>query len=159
MNLKIGVYYAEEGAAAAEFACKFISEVFPGVSAELLTSMEVPAFAMDTSTGRYDVQALLDEIAVPADCDAAVWIVTLEIGDFWQGGLFGAAVGDRAVVSSAGLDSMESLAKELCHEIGHLLGLSHCPDDCCMQLAGSVEAVQRKPMKICSRCREVCMCL
>ena len=44
--------------------------------------------------------------------------------------------------------------KEAVHEIGHALGLSHCPSfRCVMYFSNSLEDTDRKGMDLCGRCR------
>ena len=44
--------------------------------------------------------------------------------------------------------------KEAVHEIGHALGLSHCPSSrCVMYFSNSLEDTDRKGMDLCGRCR------
>ena len=44
--------------------------------------------------------------------------------------------------------------KEAVHEVGHLLGLGHCPDPgCVMSFSNSILDVDRKGEELCGRCR------
>jgi len=82
--------------------------------------------------------------------------VTLCLVD-WQivlphaGPVFGCATGRSALLSRAGLEG-ENLIKEALHEVGHLLGLNHCPGQCVMRLSESVEQVIAKPSRLCTGC-------
>ncbi len=43
---------------------------------------------------------------------------------------------------------------EAAHELGHLAGLSHCPDEhCAMYLARTLQDIDRKAPNFCERCR------
>lgn len=45
--------------------------------------------------------------------------------------------------------------KEAVHELGHLLGLGHCPDPACvMAFSNSLSDTDRKGPEFCARCRE-----
>jgi predicted Zn-dependent protease len=50
------------------------------------------------------------------------------------------------------LHNRHSLAKEAIHEVGHVLGLNHCSDNCVMNLSKSEEEVRRKPSSLCPSC-------
>jgi len=84
--------------------------------------------------------------------------------------VFGLArpVANAAVISSARLKNefwnlppddaalIERLAKEGCHELGHLLGLIHCDNpECIMSNPESLEDLDRKHLWFCSFCREI----
>lgn len=81
--------------------------------------------------------------------------------------VFGLARPDRgaAVVSTARLhnhyygrpasedDLLDRVAKEGAHEVGHLLGLEHCPErECVMYAPRSLDELDRKRKMICPAC-------
>jgi archaemetzincin len=46
-------------------------------------------------------------------------------------------------------------AKEAVHELGHTLGLQHCPDpSCVMHFSNSLQDTDDKSEQFCSRCRQ-----
>ena len=46
--------------------------------------------------------------------------------------------------------------KEAVHEVGHLFGLSHCPNPACvMSFSNSISDVDRKGEKLCERCEKI----
>ena len=47
----------------------------------------------------------------------------------------------------------ERILKEAAHEIGHLLGLSHCPNKCLMSFSETLEEVDEKIPMLCADCR------
>ncbi len=50
---------------------------------------------------------------------------------------------------------LERLRKEAVHEIGHVLGLSHCDSpSCVMYFSNSILEVDRKGIELCEHCRE-----
>lgn len=154
MCLSIGIYYESNLKVEAEYACARLQETFPNIISTVIALMEVPAAAFDTATGQYDVNFLLELLALQQHCDKVIWIVGHDIGDIWHSYLFGAALSSRAVVSSARLRCLESLAKEVCHETGHMQGLKHCKNLCCMRKSWTTEGVLTKSMAICEACRD-----
>ncbi len=66
--------------------------------------------------------------------------------------------GARAILSVSRLSTVdnklyeERVVKEAMHEIGHVLGLKHCKNDCVMRFSNSVEEVDRKPATFCKDC-------
>ncbi|MGQ9671642.1 MAG: archaemetzincin family Zn-dependent metalloprotease [Candidatus Aminicenantales bacterium] len=49
---------------------------------------------------------------------------------------------------------LERALKEAIHEIGHLLGLGHCPDPrCVMHFSNSLADTDRKDIRFCPKCR------
>jgi archaemetzincin len=154
MRTSIGICYEPKLETDAAYACARLQDAFSGVAGSLLAPREVPPAALDTSTGQYDVHFLLDLLTVPQPHDKIIWIIKQDIGDIWHPYLFGAALESRAVVSAARLAGTEALAKEVCHEVGHMLGLKHCQNSCCMQSSWTAAAVTAKPLVVCAACRE-----
>ncbi|MEM1640541.1 MAG: hypothetical protein QW206_02920 [Acidilobaceae archaeon] len=50
---------------------------------------------------------------------------------------------------------VERLAKEVLHEIGHLLRLSHCENECVMKFSNTLSDVDKKPRGFCSKCSNI----
>ncbi|MEM4717889.1 MAG: archaemetzincin family Zn-dependent metalloprotease, partial [Desulfurococcaceae archaeon] len=49
----------------------------------------------------------------------------------------------------------ERLVKETLHELGHLLGLEHCVNNCVMRFSNSIVEVDEKPRYYCEKCRAI----
>lgn len=115
-------------------------------------SLDLPATAWDTHRGQFDVHYLLDYLPVTPNTDLSLWVVNGDIGDPGHLFLFGAAGNHRAIVSRARLAEPVNLAKEVCHEVGHLLGLGHCSNECFMKVSWSSRAVEQKKLALCPQC-------
>ncbi|HDO19894.1 MAG TPA: peptidase [Thermoplasmatales archaeon] len=68
--------------------------------------------------------------------------------------VFGCAIPKRgAVLSTYRLDSAELIIKEVVHEVGHVMGLNHCNNECVMKFSNSIYEAMVKPSKLCPICR------
>ncbi len=66
--------------------------------------------------------------------------------------LWGAAI--VSIKRLRGKKLIERLHKEVVHEMGHLLGLTHCPDSgCVMHFSNTIEDTDAKGSQLCNRCR------
>jgi len=110
---------------------------------------EPPAEAFDTARSRYDALYLLGEL----ECGSpALWLLSEDISYAGYEYLYGACLGNAAVVSSARTGYGENLHKEICHEAGHLSGLEHCPNPCVMNTSPDKRRLFDKPMIFCADC-------
>jgi predicted Zn-dependent protease len=68
--------------------------------------------------------------------------------------VFGAClIGSVAIVSTFRLRNPECLTKVLLHEIGHLLGLLHCTNQCVMEFSRNDRELRLKCSSFCHWCR------
>ncbi|MDN5345416.1 MAG: hypothetical protein PWQ18_1530 [Clostridia bacterium] len=155
MAIQAGLYWQTGTAALLATVKEQVEAVFPAVKCTPLAPLEPPAAGWDTFRGQYDVHCLLDVCQLPAGYDLVLWLVQVDIGDPWHSYLFGAASQRKAVVSAARLVSQEDIGKEAGHEIGHLLGLSHCRNECLMRPSRTSRGVQGKMGRLCSPCQGV----
>lgn len=153
MNQSLGLYYQHGMDEQIQKIKEQIEIVFPQLAVAILGPLSIFPEAWDTAAKHYDVRYLTTHLPVPEGNAYALWAVTSEIGDVWHNFLFGAVDGAKAVVSTAGLEDIEDIAKETCHEVGHLLGLGHCPGNCLMSTSWTVHAVSRKSGDLCRECR------
>ncbi|MDD4567797.1 MAG: archaemetzincin family Zn-dependent metalloprotease [Methanoculleus chikugoensis] len=128
----------------------------------------------DRNRDQHDAQKILDRLQDTLtrryDIDGPLLLVTSR--DLYINGcdfVFGLArpACGVAVVSTARLgndyydrvpddtDLIDRTAKEGAHELGHLLGLDHCPDpECVMFRPKTLDELDRKRKRLCPACRE-----
>jgi archaemetzincin len=130
-----------------------------GISARVDAPVPLPDSAYAAARGQYRAESLL---ALLGGYSRHVLGVTHR--DLYAGGLnfvFGiASPGGACVVSTARLTAgadeelfRARLVKEAVHELGHTLGLEHCPDrSCVMHFSNSLADTDRKGEAYCRRC-------
>ena len=151
--MRLAICYEPSMPAVNDTLCAILCQTFPGLAVGKGPDLSIPPGAWDTNMGHYDAQALLEYLAVPNGCTMALWIVSGDIGDVWRPCIFGAAQERKAIVSMAQLTEVHLLSKEVCHEVGHLLGLCHCSHPCVMQTSWTVQDIRNKPAELCPACR------
>ncbi|MHC1611491.1 MAG: zinc-dependent metalloprotease family protein [Candidatus Methanospirareceae archaeon] len=88
--------------------------------------------------------------------DLRLWIISDDLYVPGMNFVFGVAdPGKAAVLSTHRLDSLDLIKKEAIHEIGHVLGLQHCTNDCVMQFSNSLYEAKAKPATLCERCQSL----
>ncbi|PRR68706.1 archaemetzincin [Neomoorella humiferrea] len=152
MSINLYLYWQAELYPAAGVLGKQIEKVFFLIKSIPVAPLEPPAAGWDTFRGQYDVHFLLEALLAPQGKDLVLWLVSVDIGDPWHSYVFGAAGKQRAIVSTARIENLEDVCKEACHEVGHLLGLQHCRNNCCMRPSWTVRGIQNKPANLCEQC-------
>lgn len=104
----------------------------------------------DPSRYQYDALCLLKDLP---DNELSLCIISEDIYYTGYRFLYGAAIKQKAIVSSFRSAPGENLLKEACHEVGHALGLTHCRGRCLMHISRSGRKLQKKPLRLCSHCR------
>jgi len=110
---------------------------------------------------QYNAAAILQDIAAKKDKDAEYKLCLVNVDIYAQNMnfIFGLAnpIRKTAVVSTYRLNGdniKERIAKEIVHEIGHLLGLGHCANDkCIMHFSNTVKDTDEKKRTFCKDCR------
>ena len=131
-----------------------------GIACVTRAAAELPPEAYVPDRGRWDADRILEEL--PPSVGETLVAVTGE--DLFAGGLkfvFGLADAERrvALVSVARLRSRSPaatgarLVKEVVHELGHTLGMAHCPDPTCvMHFSNSLADTDGKGSTLCESC-------
>ena len=155
------LYYANECAAAVPAVKSALEDVF---ALEMHDVVQINPTAVknayNTRRGPYNASRLLAALIqcmarVPAARDAiALWMVHDDMYVAGMNFVFGLAhTGKAAVLSIHRLYSEELIVKEAIHELGHVLGLQHCTNECVMRYSNSLAEAEKKPARLCKRCR------
>jgi len=141
----IRLYWQQACAAEADAVSRALEEAFPALTFRAAAALEPAPEALDTSRGQYDAAWLLRQIPEPF----AIWLIAEDITYAGYDFVYGAALDQKAVVSSARTGPGAVLNREACHELGHLLGLEHCEGPCLM--SPSLPRAQN-PAHLCPAC-------
>lgn len=142
-----------------------------GVELRIGPKRELPKDTFYAPRKRYRAEKLLDHLDawLPSDCDRIVGITHKDIsttkGKHEDWGILGMGrvPGKSCVVSSfrvrrklAEVPADERLARVAIHELGHTLGLPHCPNRHCLMedAQGSVVTIDRET-HLCARCLKI----
>jgi len=132
--------------------------------------MPVPKSAYNPKRGQYQASEILYALArLPRSGERLLGVGDVDIYSPGLNFVFGLATPgiQTAVISLTRLRPeyygqrpdrkllLERAVKEAIHEVGHLLGLGHCPDpSCVMAFSNSLEDTDRKGRAFCPHCQE-----
>jgi archaemetzincin len=121
----------------------------------------LPENAFNPLRHQFEAMKIIDHITVISP-DAGKFKLGIVDKDIYAHGMnfiFGLAdpLSNTAIVSSyrlSGEKKSERISKEVVHEVGHLLGLSHCHDrSCVMYFSNTIEDTDNKNQQLCNTCR------
>ncbi|WP_457569051.1 archaemetzincin family Zn-dependent metalloprotease [Desulfurobacterium sp.] len=147
-----------------------LSEIFG--NAKVKTNFLIPETAFNPHRQQFNAETVLKFLPIPdgKECDLILGITEKDLFADGLNFVFGIAdpLAGKGLISTARLknsfyrlpEDKELLKvrtlKEAVHEIGHLLGLPHCPDKrCVMSFSNSIMDVDRKSFYFCPRCLNV----
>jgi archaemetzincin len=153
-----------------EYAVEDLSErlaaKFPGYQVRRLEAIDDPAMAFDRSRNQYHSTRVLVELEDSPRADRVDRILGIAAFDLYVPGMnfvFGEArcPGRAAVISTYRLKSDDDtelfesrIVKEAVHEIGHMLGLKHCPkSSCVMYFSERIADTDMKRDSFCLECK------
>jgi archaemetzincin len=124
-------------------------------------SFGIPEKAFNPLRHQYDAVTIINHIATLNHDPQSMklGIVDKDIYSHGMNFIFGLAdpLSQTAIVSTyrlTGTNKHDRIAKEAIHEIGHLLGLSHCTDaSCVMYFSNTIEDTDSKTQTLCETCR------
>ncbi len=138
-----------------------LKDIF-GCSVQAAPTMDVPDSTFDKKRNQYEAGGFLDMISKQFAFPDGKNLGITEV-DLFAPGLnfvFGQArpKSQSAVISLHRLHDdyrfLERAAKEAIHELGHTLGLGHCPDiHCVMHFSNTLHDTDIKGTAFCSKCR------
>jgi|Deesub1362B_J571_1020462.scaffolds.fasta_scaffold00041_97 archaemetzincin len=130
---------------------KALQRTYP-LKVTLGTEMKPPIGAKDEERSQYDASLLLEFLSKNKTKDLALWLVNCDIFIVGMNFVFGVAYEREAIVSTYRLPSLEMISKESIHEVGHLLSLEHCSNNCVMKFSNTFAEAMKKPSKLCKNC-------
>ncbi len=152
----------------AEVEVRFIEENMPlGAEVSYLGDMPLPPESYDSQRDQYEGNKVLSALKEEFDglggveCGKVLGITPEDMFVPELNFIFGLAQvsGRYAVISTSRLESkgretyMARVLKEAVHEIGHTLGLRHCPDpECVMHFSNSLRDTDLKGHQMCGKC-------
>jgi archaemetzincin len=129
----------------------------------VLNPIDIPEEAYDKNRNQYDGSALLESL--PRKEGAILGVTAVDTYAEGLNFIFGLAYGRKALISLMrlrpefyDLPEDETLfrlraRKEAVHEIGHVFGLQHCPNDrCVMHFSNSILDTDFKDWRFCRYC-------
>lgn len=152
--MRLMIYYTGDGETRtrATRAAEAVRKAFAGRVLVGLPPAErpIPPDATDRFRGASFADALLDRLGGDT---AGLWFVEAELATQRGATVPGLAREQRgAVVSTLVLPTQGHVDREAIHEVGHVLGLRHCENDCAMRLPRSLDEADGASAKLCWTC-------
>lgn len=153
----------------ARFACRTITDRFK-VRCKVMRARPLPSFAYNARRNQYDSDRIVQKLfnALPRD---GLGLMALTNADLFDAGRSRFVFGLASLVDHIGVVSLaryrgpwwghadkrsrfyERFLKVLVHEVGHTLGVGHCPNrHCAMRDDSTLADLDSSPRRFCDRC-------
>jgi len=110
--------------------------------------------AYNPNRNQYDADILLRYLLERKKSELALWVINKDIYCKGMNFVFGYAMYYKgAILSIHRLQTQDLIEKEAIHEVGHILGLEHCTNQCVMQYSNSLWDAKMKPSFLCENCK------
>jgi len=120
--------------------------------------IDLPKQAYNIYRNQYDVNILLGYLLKIKKSEIAFWVINKDIYCKGMNFVFGyASYYKGAILSIFRLYNQNLIEKEAIHEVGHILGLNHCRNQCVMQFSNSLSEALEKPSFLCESCKRKIM--
>lgn len=117
--------------------------------------LKPPSEAYNKEREQFNAPKLLNFLLENKTREIALWLLSKDLYTGDMNFIFGLAMrGQGAILSTYRLDSKKLIQKEALHEVGHILGLEHCQNDCVMKFSNSLREAKQKPAHLCEECKK-----
>lgn len=125
------------------------------------SSIHIPRHALNKTRNQYNAPTLLNYVNKEKQARYCLALITKDLYAANLNFVFGQALlGKSAILSLQRLKTdnkqlfRERIEKESVHEVGHVLGLSHCGNpNCVMRFSNTLNQVDKKEKKLCQDCQ------
>lgn len=153
MNACLSVYFAPEIEKLSDPLQTSLQAVFLELNIKHGGILTPGKGAFDTYRHQYDVTYLIRQVPSLSAGFLSLWVVAVDLFAPSELFIFGAAGQGKAIVSTYLLQSQLAICSVATHEVGHLLGLSHCNNFCMMQPVHTSEEAEKRLIRLCASCQ------
>lgn len=150
-KLAVKIYWQKSCTNLLPTVCIAIRQNFPQVTPVLERELVPSLTCYDSERFQYDAVELLQTLP---PTHLALYVLGDDLYHPGYRFLYGAGMAGKAVVSKHRPATLEGFCKEVCHELGHALGLEHCGQHCLMQTSVSEIQLENKGQHFCPACQK-----